>query len=145
MHDDYKSRTGAVLSLGKGGVWFTSSKQKLVSKSSTEAELIALSDVVSQVVWTRDFLIAQGYNMGPAKVFQDNLSTMALVDKGGSTAQRTRHIGIRFFFVKDRVDTGEIVIEHLSTTEMVADLMTKPLQGDLFRKLRRVLLNWESM
>ena len=143
VHHDFKSRTGGVLSIGKGAIWFCSSKQKLVSKSSTEAELIGLSDVISQVIWTRDFLIAQGYNMGPAKVFEDNLSAMALVDKGSSTAQRTRHIGIRFFFVKDRVDSGEIVLEHLSTTEMIADMMTKPLQGDLFRKLRRMLMNWD--
>jgi hypothetical protein len=143
VHSDFKSRTGGVLSLGKGAIWFTSSKQKLVSKSSTEAELIGLSDVLSQVIWTRDFLISQGYDMGPAKIFQDNMSTMALAIKGTSTAQRTRHIAIRFFFVKDRIDAGEVVIEHLATEEMIADIMTKPLQGDLFRKLRRLLLNWE--
>jgi hypothetical protein len=143
VHTDYKSRTGGVITLGKGAVWFNSSKQKLVSKSSTEAELIGLSDVLSQVIWTRDFLVSQGYDMRPAKVFQDNLSTMALAEKGGSTAQRTRHIGIRYFFVKDRIDSGEIMLEHLGTTEMIADMLTKPLQGDLFRKLRRALLNWE--
>ena len=143
VHEDFKSRTGGVLSLGKGAVWFTSAKQKLVSKSSTEAELIALSDVLSQVIWTRDFLVAQGYDLGPAKVFQDNMSTIVLAEKGSASSQRTRHIGIRFFFVKDRIDSGEVIVEHLSTTEMVADLMTKPLQGDLFRKLRRTLLNWE--
>ena len=70
---------------------------------------------------------------------------MALVEKGNSTAQRTRHIAIRFFFIKDRVGTGEIRIEHLSTTEMIADLLTKPLQGELFRRMRRALLNWESV
>jgi hypothetical protein len=144
VHSDFKSRTGGVLSLGKGAIWVHSSKQKLVSKSSTEAELIGLSDTVSQVIWTRDFLISQGYNLGPAKVFQDNLSTMALALKGASSAQRTRHIGIRFFFVKDRVDSGEICLEYLPTEDMIADIMTKPLQGDLFRKLRRRLLNWEQ-
>lgn len=81
--------------------------------------------------------------MGPARVFQDNMSTMLLAEKGVAGSQRTRHIGIRFFFVKDRIESGEITVEHLSTTEMVADMMTKPLQGDLFRKLRRALLNCE--
>ena len=46
--------------------------------------------------------------------------------------------------MKDRVESGEVELEYLKTTEMVADLMTKPLQGELFRKLRRVLLNWEQ-
>jgi hypothetical protein len=86
VHDDFKSRTGGVLSIGKGSVWFTSAKQRLVSKSSTEAELIGLSDVLSQVIWTRDFLSAQGYAMPPAKVYQDNLSTITMAEKGTGSA-----------------------------------------------------------
>jgi hypothetical protein len=70
------------------------------------------------------------------------MSTIVLANKGHSTAERTRHIAIRFYFVKDRVDSGEIVIEYLPTGQMIADILTKPLQGDLFRRLRRLLLNW---
>ena len=132
-----------MITVGWGPVFCKSTRQKLKSKSSTEAELIAVSDVLPQVIWTRDFLEQQGYDVGPAKLFQDNMSTIALAGKGQSTAERTRHIAIRFFFVKDRVDAGEIVIEYLPTEEMVADILTKPLQGDLFRRLRRLLLNWD--
>jgi hypothetical protein len=52
-------------------------------------------------------------------------------------------VNIRFFFAKDRVDSGEIKLEYCPTADMVADIFTKPLQGELFRKLRRQLLNWE--
>jgi len=143
VHQDMKSHTGGVISLGKGPVYVTSAKQKLMSKSSTEAELIGVSDVLSQVIWTRDFLLAQGYEVGPAKLYQDNESTIALAEKGYSTNSKTRHIAIRYFFVKDRIDAGEVALEHLPTEQMLADMLTKPLQGTLFRKLRSELLNWE--
>ena len=143
VHQDMKSHTGGVISLGRGPVYVTSAKQKLMSKSSTEAELIGVSDVLSQVIWTRDFLLAQGYDVGPAKLYQDNESTIVLAEKGYSTNSKTRHIAIRYFFVKDRIDAGEVALEHLPTEQMLADLLTKPLQGTLFRKLRSELLNWE--
>jgi hypothetical protein len=60
VHIDGKSHTGTAITLGKGAVYAKSGKQKVVSKSSTEAELIGLSDSASQIIWTRDFLIGQG-------------------------------------------------------------------------------------
>jgi hypothetical protein len=143
VHADGKSHTGVYITLGRGGVFFRSTKQKIVTKSSTESELIGLSDSLGQAIWTRDFLIGQGYKVGPAKVFQDNKSTITLAAKGRSTSDRTRHIHIRYFFVKDRVDSGEVEIEYKPTKLMLADLLTKPLQGDLFRAMRQELLNWE--
>jgi hypothetical protein len=127
--------------LGKGAFYVQSSKQKIVSKSSTESELIAVSDGLSEVIWARNFLLNQGVRLGPAVVYQDNKSTMALMAKGRSTSSRTKHINIRYFFVKDRVESGEVVITYAPTEAMIADLLTKPLQGELFRRLRRSLLN----
>lgn len=143
VHADGKSHTGLYITLGRGGVFVRSSKQKIVTKSSTEAELVGLSDSLGQAIWTRDFLIGQGYVMGPATLFQDNMSTITLANKGRSTSDRTRHIHIRYFFVKDRVNSGEVKIEYKHTKMMLADLLTKPLQGDLFRVMRKELLNWE--
>ena len=138
---DGKSHTGAAISLGNGIVNAKASKQKVVSKSSTEAELIGLSDSASQVIWTRDFLIGQGYQMDAATIFQDNMSTMAMVKRGQSNSERSRHINIRYFFVKDRVEQGDVKIEYKPTGEMIADILTKPLQGSLFARLRDLLLN----
>jgi len=143
VHPGAKGHTGAVITLGKGAVSVKSAKQKLVAKSSTESELIALSDEFSSVLWTKNFLgpDGQGYKTGPAKVFEDNMSAISLAEKGRSTSGRTRHIDIRYFFIKDRIDSGEIEIEHKGTSEMIADMLTKPLQGELFRKMRAKLLN----
>ena len=143
VHPDGKSHTGVTISMGKGPIMSKSTKQKLVSKSSTEAELIALSDASSVVIWVRNFLEAQGYKMPPAEVYQDNTSTMAMVAAGMPTSNRTRHISIRFFFVKDRVESGELDISYVPTVDMVSDILTKPLQGELFLKLRKELLNYE--
>ena len=142
VHPDMRSHSGACITLGKGPVFSKSSKQKLMSKSSTEAELIGLSDNFPQVIWTRNFLIEQGYDVPPGKVYQDNQSTITMVKKGRSTSERTRHINIRFFFIKDKIDNGELELEYLPTEDMVADILTKPLQGNLFKKLRNELLNW---
>jgi hypothetical protein len=141
VHPNMRSHTGCVITLGAGAVFVKSTKQKLTAKSSTEAELIALSDALSQVIWTRNFLEAQGYDMGPATVFEDNLSTIHMVRNGFPTSERTRHVNIRFFFVADRASAGEIKMVYCPTEDMIADLFTKPLQGEAFRKLRDLLLN----
>ena len=79
--------------------------------------------------------------MVPATVYQDNMSTIALVKNGKLNSDRTRHIA-RFFFVADRVASKEIEIKYMPTGEMLADILTKPLQGASFKKLRDKLLKW---
>jgi hypothetical protein len=144
-HADYKGHTGGFISLGNGLVHVKSSKQKLVTKSSTESELVGLSDYASQVIWTYYFLQSQGYSLeDPAIIYQDNKSAIALINKGRSTSERTRHINIRYFFLKDRIESKEIKIEFLPTECMIADILTKPLQGELFRIQRNKLLNWNN-
>ena len=142
VHDNHRSHTGTIISLGHGPIYQKSTSQKINTKSSTESEMVGLSDSSSQVIWTRNFLIEQGYTIQPATIFQDNTSTMFLVKNGKSNSERTKHIATRFYFIKDRVDKNEIKIEHLQTSEMIADILTKPLSGLLFFKLRALLLNW---
>ena len=68
-----------------------------------------------------------------------------MAEKGRSTSDKTRHINIRYFFVKHYMDSDELKIEYLPTEEMVADVLTKPLQGDLFRRMRNKLLNVDDV
>jgi hypothetical protein len=68
------------------------------------------------------------------------MSTISIAEKGRSTSSRTRHISIRYFFVKDRIDSGEVEVVYLPTEDMKADILTKPLQGELFRRMRAELL-----
>jgi hypothetical protein len=143
VHDDMKSHSGCVIGIGKGPVYAKSGTQKLNTKSSSEAELVALSDHTNQVIWMRNFLLDQGYDVGASTVYQDNQSTIAMVKNGKSNSSRTRHIAIRFYFVADRIASKEIKVEYMRTGDMIADILTKPLQGQLFIRLRKLLLNWE--
>jgi hypothetical protein len=75
-------------------------------------------------------------------VYQDNMSTIALVERGRSAAERTWHTDIRYFWVKERVDMGEAIIKYLGTKDMYANLFTKPLQGSQFVAERDALTGW---
>ena len=140
VHIDAKGHTGARITLGRGSILCKSCKQQIVSKSSTETELIGTSDFLSLVIQVRDFLLEQGYNIQPAIIQQDNKSTITMIEHGRPTSDRTRHIHVRFFFIKDRADSKEVRIVYCPTGDMVADILTKPLQGYLFVKHRAELM-----
>ena len=76
-------------------------------------------------------------------LFQDNKSTILLATNGRwSSSKRTKHIKSRYFFVKDKVEAGEVSIEYRPTDQMWSDVLTKPKQGAaLFRKDRAILMN----
>ena len=136
VHGDCRSHSGVIIKLGDGTIYVSSRKQKINTKSSTEAELVAISDGLTLTIWAREFLIEQGYEDLKAKLFQDNKSTILLATRGHSTSERTKHISSRFFWITDRIKCGEVVVEHVGTDRMLADLLTKPIQGELFRRLR---------
>jgi hypothetical protein len=145
VHPDMKSHTGATMSMGKGSVYSSSTRQKLNTKSSTEAELVGVDDRMPQILWTRYFLEAQGYDVRENVVYQDNQSAMLLENNGrGSSSQRTRHINIRYFFVTDRIKANEVSVEYCPTGEMNGDFFTKPLQGSPYRKFRDRVMNIKS-
>jgi Reverse transcriptase (RNA-dependent DNA polymerase) len=142
VHPDMRGQTGATMSLGKGAVYSSSTRQKINTRSSTEAELVGVEEAMTGIVWTRNFLESQGVNVHDNVVYQDNQSAMLLEKNGtASSGKRTRHINIRYYFVKDRIDSGELRVEYCPTEDMLADIFTKPLQGALFRKFRDQLLN----
>jgi hypothetical protein len=127
VHADGKSHTGSCVVTGS--VHCKSAKQSIVTKSSTEAELVALSDSANQGLYLRNFLGDQGYDMAPVVLYQDNMSTMGLVGRGRSGAEKTRHILIRYYWVSEQVENGTAIVEHKGTKDMYANLLTKPLQG----------------
>ena len=67
-----------------------------------------------------------------------------MAEKGKSTSERTKHINVRYFFTKDKIDNNELMIEYFPTRDIIGDLLTKPLQGALFRRLRNMLLNCDE-
>ena len=141
-HRDMRSHTGGALSLGKGVITGISTRQNLTTRSSTEAELVAVDDCMSLILWTRYFLEAQGYGVDDAIIYQDNKSAILLEQNGrASSTRRTRHLNIRYFFVTDRINKDEVHVHYCPTHNMLADYFTKPLQGATFRKFRDAIMN----
>jgi hypothetical protein len=132
VHQEFKSHTGATMSLGHGVICSVSTKQKVNTRSSTEAELVGLDDVISKVLWTKRFVEAQGFKIS-TNIYRDNTSSMKLEENGrASASKRTRHFNIKYFYITDLIEKGEVKIEYCPTDNMLADYMTKPLVGIKF-------------
>ena len=141
VHPDFKSHTGGVLTMGEGAMQVVSKKQKLNSRSSTEAELIGVDDAVTMILWTRLFMEEQGYPIDKNILYQDNKSAILLETNGQSSAgKRSRALNVRYFFITDQVEKGNLEIQYCPTDEMIGDFMTKPLQGEKFRKFQDWIL-----
>ena len=145
VHVDMKSCSGGVTVLGDAGPNMTNScKQSIVTKSSTEAELVAASDLMNQPFHMKELLTAQGYEVGPIILYQDNLNCMHIMAKGKAGSQRTRHIAIRYYWIKQHMDDKTVIVEKVPTEQMPANILTKPLQGSQFRYERQLLTNWKD-
>ena len=89
---------------------------------------------------------AQGCGIENIVIYQDNQSAMRMEKNGRNACTGNfRHIHIRYFFVKDRIDKGEMKVEYFPTHLMLADFFSKPLMGDMLRKLKRVIMGYTSI
>ena len=129
------------MSWGIGSPISLSQKQKLNSWSSTESEIIGVDDVMDKILWTRLFLQAQGVQIQENILYQDNQSSIRLETNGKwSSGKRTRAINIRYFFVTNNAEKGNLQIKFKPSEDMVADFLTKPLQGRKFEEFRAKLM-----
>ena len=141
-HHDCKGHTGSMMSLGGGAIVSSSTKHKINTKSSTESELVALDDALPMILWCLYFIEAQGYTVEQNVVFQDNQSTMRLAVNGSlSSTKRTKHIKARYYFIKDKIEEGELDVRYCPTTEMWSDVLNKAKHGTPFKKDRAMLMN----
>ena len=145
VHPNMRGHTGGGLSMGRGFPISMSTKQKLNTRRSTESELVAVDDCMPAVLRTRYFMKAQGYDVRETIVYQDNQSAILLEKNGkASSSKRTKHINIRYFFVTDRVATGELTLVWCPTDAMIGDFFAKPNQGALFIKFRDMIMGVEE-
>jgi hypothetical protein len=127
--DDLATRksTGAYIFMLNGGpISWSSKRQSVVALSSTEAEYIALSDAAREAAWLRQLLSELGHiqNNQCIKIHVDNQSSIAL-GKTGEFHKRSKHIDVKFHYVRDQVDKKLISTPFLPSTEMLADPLTK--------------------
>lgn len=134
VHHDCHGRTGIIVMMAGCSVGAWTFKQKIITRNSTESELVALSDATSHMMWYRRWLRMQGHDVEPITVYEDNAAVVALMSDERKTAQRTKHLSVRLFYSQELQQRGIIVLEWCSTDLMVADLMTKPLTGQQFHR-----------
>lgn len=125
IHHDAKSHTGVVMTLGTSPVKSNSIKQKLVVKSSTEAELVALNSVVEDVIWAKGIMEELGYPQPTVNIFQDNKSCITMANRGTANSKRSKHINVRYFFLSQHIQDKTIKLVHIGSKMIDSDGLTK--------------------
>ena len=129
-----RSTSGYVVDFCGGTISWSSKRQSVVAKSSTEAEYMAMAQAASEIVFLRRFIGQFGCDVKePTVLYADNLSAMALA-KNPVFHSRTKHIDVQHHYIRECVDNGWINLVHVSTGEMMADVLTKPLARPKFRE-----------
>ncbi|GJT20611.1 retrovirus-related pol polyprotein from transposon TNT 1-94 [Tanacetum coccineum] len=124
--DTRRSTSGSIQLLGDRLVSWSSKRQKSVAISSTEAEYIALSGCCAQVLWMRSQLTDYGLGFNKIPMYCDNKSAIALCCNNVQHS-RSKHIDIRFHFIKEHVENGVIELYFVNTEYQLADIFTKAL------------------
>jgi hypothetical protein len=139
LHADAKGHGGIIVTFGGTIVATKSFKMKLVTKSSTESELVAVEESVPYVLWILSLLQDLGLETKkPVKLLQDNLSAIGIIQNGGSF-NRSKHMVARYGFVKQHMELGDVAFEHCPGEVMPADMLTKPLDGSRIKKLSELV------
>ena len=135
--DDRRSTSGYVFLLGSGAISWASKKQPIVTLSTTEAEFVAAAGCASQMVWMRRVLEQLGHvQRKSTTIMCDNSSTIKL-SKNPVLHGRSKHIDVRFHFLREFANEGIIELKYCGTEEQIADVMTKPLKLESFQKYRK--------
>ena len=140
--DDRRSVSGIAVCLGLSTISWFSSTQKTVSLSTTEAEYRALGDGVKEALFAKSVasFMMPSISEKTIKAYVDNEGAINLASNPLSSA-RTKHIDVRFHFLRELVSSGTITVEYVPTTEQRADILTKALVGPIFREHRDFLMN----
>jgi hypothetical protein len=135
---DRKSITGFCFKRFGGVITWRTKKQNLVTKSSTEAEYVAISTASDEVLWLQKLVKDIHDNNYPILIREDNQSCIKLI-KNFTHSDRSKHIDVRYHSIRERLQSNQIEIEYCPTTEMTADVLTKALPAILHCKHTRNL------
>lgn len=141
------SQMGSFITLGRGSIYSASKKLSVVCMSAAEAELYALSEGAHELLHLQQIL--EGLSLEsvarPANVQQDNQSVIASIKNGRACSTRSKHIEQRHYWVSYYCTIQKFIVHHCRTELMIADILTKPLQGAQFALLRDKLLGHQPI
>jgi hypothetical protein len=134
-HLERKSTSGTCQFLGTSLVSWSSRKQSSVAQSTTEAEYVAVASCCSQLLWMMATLRDFGLDFHHVPLLCDSTSAIS-VAKNPVLHSKTKHIDVRFHFLRDHYEKGDIDLRHVATHRQLADILTKPLDQSTFAHLR---------
>ena len=123
---DRKSTSGIIIFYGGCPVMWSSKKQKCVALSTAEAEYVALAKCIQDVKWISAVLKELGEKLETPVIWEDNQACITIASSNGSR-QGTKHIEMRYHFVKDAIKNEEVCLKYIKSEDQVADIMTKPI------------------
>nr|GEW66857.1 integrase, catalytic region, zinc finger, CCHC-type, peptidase aspartic, catalytic [Tanacetum cinerariifolium] len=136
--DTFKSTSGGAQFLGEKLVSWSSKKQDCTALSTAEAEYVSLSACCAQVLWMQTQLTDYGFNYNKIPIYCDSKSVIA-ISCNPVQHSRTKHIAVRYHFIKEHVKTGTIELYFVKTDYQLDDIFTKALPADRFNYLIRRL------
>ena len=143
--DTRRSTTAYLFMLGGGAITWASKLQPTVALSSAEAEYMAVSAAVQDAIYLRKLFNDLGFEQREATVIhEDNQGCIALTENP-VMHKRTKHIDIRHHFIRERVESGEIVLKYVATQDQLADMLTKPLKRPELERLRSVVMGQKQL
>jgi hypothetical protein len=146
VHENMRSHTGGLMSMGLGLIHGKSCSQTMNTKSTTESELVGVSEYLPYNVWFCNFMEEQGYQIKENILYQDNKSAILMEINGRNLCTvSSSNVNVRYFWVKDRVDQGKIKVWYLPTHLMLANFYTKHLMGKLFETMREYIMGWKPI
>lgn len=127
---DGRSHYGYVVTLGGALICSKGGRIKTVVRSSTEAEITAVNEVVSDLLWCRDVLEELGYHQKAMPIWEDNKSCITMLQQEPRNFQsKSKHVRVKWAFYRQEHENKVLYLKYCPTESMVADLLAKPLGG----------------
>jgi hypothetical protein len=137
-----RGQSGMVLKLHGNTIFYRTTKQKIVTKSSTESEIVAVDEFLPNALWLLSLCEELEMDIPrPIIIHQDNQSGVRIMEKGHGNFKRTKHFINKYYWIKQYVDDGTVVFHYLCTNKMIADIFTKQIVGHMFYLLLYFIIN----
>jgi len=133
-NEDYSSISGFAFLFGKSLVSWSSKKQPVIALSSTEAEYVTVTSGAQEALWFNELLKELGYPQETVVIYEDNEACINL-SKNPQEYKRTRHIQVKYHFIRSLVQQNKIKLEYCNTKKQLADIFTKGTNGPRLKEI----------